>query len=232
MSPSTVVARTMARNGRLFLSIVLTIQVLGVVLVAIGNGVLADHLTESVWEFPGVVWIRYPLFGVGAAFGATTLSMYVANGITRRDYLGGIAKYSAFVCVLVAIVGVIGYGLERGVYVVGGWDADLDSLSPARLFATYVLLYVAYLVNGTLIGASFARWKQRTAAWMITPLLFPLAAAEVLLGTWWGGLSNDAANDPWLPFGAAVPLTVLAIAAGAWLAFLLLRDVPIKPKKG
>lgn len=232
MNPSAAVATTMVRNGRLFLSIVLTVQVLGVVVVAIGNGVFADRVTEMVWEFPGVVWIRYPLFGVGAALGSSMLPIFVANGITRRDYLRGVVKYSAFVCALVGLVGVVGYGVERAVYEIGGWDADLESHSLARLLTTYVLLYVSYLVTGTLVGAAFGRWKQRSAAWLITPLLFPLVAAEVLLATWWGGLSNRDGAEAWLPFGAAVPLVVLAIALGAWLAYLLLRDVAIRPKKG
>ena len=46
MTPSTVVATTMARNGRFFLAIVLTIQLVGVALVAVGNGVFTDHLTQ------------------------------------------------------------------------------------------------------------------------------------------------------------------------------------------
>lgn len=234
VSTSAVVASSLLRSARWFLWGILAIQVLVVIAVAIGNGIVSDdEITQAVWEFPGVVWIRYPLFGIGVAAGAATMTPFIANGVTRREYLAGTARYAGVVCAAVAVMGALGYWLERAVYVVADWEVDIADHSPIRLLVTYVLLYTSYIVSGAMVGAGFARWEPKPAAWMITPFLFPLVVSEVALSTWWGGLSNDdrPALEP-LPFGFAVPVVVAVIAAGAWIAHRLLRDVAIRPKKG
>ena len=232
MSTSAEVTTQMARGGRVFLTIVALVQLLGAAGAALANGVLAEEITQPMWEFPGVVWIRYPLVGVGASLGTAAMAIYVAHGVTRRDFLAGAARYALFVCALLAALGVAAFGLERLVYELGGWNTEFEGYAPFTLFVTYLLLFGAYAVSGALIGAAYARWSTVRATWMITPLVLPIVVAEALLSTWWGGLTNRESIDPWVPLSVAAPVIAVTIAVGTWLAYVLLRDVAIKPKKG
>jgi len=228
-----VVARSLVHGGRWFLISVLGIQVL-VIAVCIGiNAIVSDPITDTVWEWPGVVWIRYPMIGAGAGLAGAMLVPYLVHGVTRREYLRGAAAYAAGIVAVACVVGVVAYVVERGVYAIGDHDVDITSSSPLHLLVTYALLLLAYIATGALIAAAYSRWSQARASWMITPFLLPMAAAEVLLGTWWAGIARGEEDRP-LQLSLAIggPLVVAVLALSAWVVWLLLRDVAVKPKKG
>ena len=232
MTPSAVVASSLARGARQFLAVIVGIQVLAVLVLAIVNGSIHDPITESVWEWPGVVWIRYPIGAFGGAMMASTLLPFLANGVTRRQYLRGAALFALYIAGIVVAVGIGGYAVERIIYAAGGWDTDLVSQAPVHLATVYLLLSAAYIVTGALIGAGYMRWSPARASWMITPFCVPAVAAELLLGTLWGGVAIPRDADRWLSLLISGPAVALLLAASAWLVFVLMRDVSIRPKKG
>lgn len=231
MSAGSVTMAVLSRSGRTFLAIALGIQVVGVLGAASINAAINDDIRTPLWEFPGVVWIRYPLLGVGAGAVTAMLAVFVSHGVTRRQFLTGAAGYAGIVCALMALVGALGFLLERGVYELTDAPIHLESQNVPRLFLIYVLLYGSYVISGSLIGAGFLRWKQRTAALMITPFVLPLTITESLFATWWGGLTNRNEVEPWLDLSVAAPIVVVVLAVSGWLAFVLLRDAPMKQKK-
>ncbi|HYD10419.1 MAG TPA: hypothetical protein VEA78_09975 [Acidimicrobiales bacterium] len=233
MSTTMVVAEAHAARSRVFVGIVVGIQLVVAVVIAVGNGIAKapDPVTQSVWELPGVLWIRYPLIGAGAAISGMLVN-HVVHGITRRQYLRGSAVYGVGICAFVAAVGVLGYAAERLVYGLGGWETDIVNQSVLQMFVTYVLLLGAYVVTGALFAAVYMRFSPYRATLLLLPLLVPMAATEALLATWWVGVALDADRPQPVPFAAGAPLTVVVLALASWALFLLLRDVAIKTKKG
>jgi hypothetical protein len=230
---STTVARTLAHGGRWFLFLIVAIQLLVFAVLVVINAAASDPIRDTVWEWPGVVWIRYPMIGAGAGLATATLVPFLANGVTRREYLRGAGMYATAAVALLSVIGLAAYLLERAFYDLGDRDVELGSQSPLHLFATYALLLSAYVVIGALIASGYARWSPHRATLMLVPFLLPMAAAETLLGTWWSSVAIPE-DEPPLRLslavgGPAVAAVVLLAAAVVWL---LLRDVAVRPKKG
>ena len=234
MSDPRVIAGSLARGGRWFLAGVIGIQVLVAMAVAVGNGMTRspDPVERSVWEMPGVVWIRYPLLGLGAALVGTTLVPYLANGVTRRQYVAGAGLYGYGTCAAIAVLGIVGLGIERVVYALGGWEVDIDDLSVPLMFVSYVLLLVAYVQTGALLALSYARWRPYRATLAMVPFVLPMIGAEVLLGTWWTGATVRESAPQLVDTAIGVPATAALLVAGSWVAFALLRDLAVKPNRG
>jgi hypothetical protein len=184
-----------------------------------------------VWQWPAVFWIRYPLTGVGAMLVTVSLPMFIANGVTRRQYLAGAVEFGVAVCTITAAMTVLGFLAERFVYFVSGADTDLVDQQPLRFGVVYLLLLCCYPVSGTLIGATLARFAPLVVPWLVTIFVAPIVAGEILLGTWWGGVEDGHLRD-WLSLWVSAPLVVALIAAASAGVYVLTRDVAIGPKKG
>ena len=135
---STTVARTLAHGARWFLFVIVAIQLLVFAALVIVNATASETIRDTVWEWPGVVWIRYPMIGAGAGLATATL----------------------------------------------------------------------------------------------VPFLLPMAAAETLLGTWWSSVAIPD-DEPPLRLSLAIggPVVAAVVLAGAFVVWLLLRDVAVRPKK-
>lgn len=230
---STTVARTLAHGARWFLFLIVGIQLLVLVVLVGINARMSDPIRDSVWEWPGVVWIRYPMIGAGAGLATATLVPFLANGVTRREYLRGAATYASAAVALISVIGLAAYVLERGFYELGDRDVELGSQSPLHLFATYALLLSAYVVTGALIASGYARWSPHRATWMLVPFLVPMAAAETLLGTWWSSVAvPDDAPPLQLSLAIGGPVVAAVVLVAALAVWFLLRDVAVRPKKG
>ena len=230
---SATVARTLAYGARWFLFLILAIQLLVFAVLVVINANASDPIRDSVWEWPGVVWIRYPMIGAGAGLATATLVPFLANGVTRREYLRGAATYATAAVALISVIGLAAYLLERGFYELGDRDVELGSQSPLHLLATYVLLLSAYVVMGALIASGYARWSSHRATWMLVPFVLPMAAAETLLGTWWSSVAIPD-DEPPLRVSLAIggPVVAAVIVMAGAVVWLLMRDVAIRPKKG
>ena len=230
---STTVARTLAHGARWFLFVIVAIQLLVFAVLVVVNAAASDPIRDTVWEWPGVVWIRYPMIGAGAGLATATLVPFLANGVTRREYLRGAAMYATAAVALLSVIGLVAYLLERAFYDLGDRDVELGSQSPLHLLATYALLLSSYVVMGALIASGYARWSPHRATWMLVPFLLPMAAAETLLGTWWSSVAIPE-DEPPLRLSLAVggPLVAAVVLLAGAVVWLLLRDVAVRPKKG
>jgi hypothetical protein len=226
-----VVAGLMLRGARWFVVWLLSLQLLAVVVAAVINGLVNDPITQSVWQWPALFWIRFPLVGVGAGAASGSLAVFVANGVTRRTYVAGVGLFGLAVCAITAGVSVLAYFVERAVYAIGGFDTNLVDQQPLHFGTVYLLLLACYLVSGVLIGAGFARLSALVAACLVVLFISPFLVGELLLGTWWGGIEKGQLHDV-VPLAAGAPIVVAVVCAAAIAAWLLLRDLAIRPKKG
>jgi hypothetical protein len=206
-------------------------QLVVIVVAAVVNGVVNDPITMSVWQWPALIWIRYPLVAVGVAVVASSLPLFLAHGVTRRQFFSGTMAFGLSVITILAGMSVIGFGLERLVYLVGGFDVALEDQRPAQMFVVYLVLLGCYLVTGYLIGGATTRWSSRVAPWMITLFVLPMIAGELVLGTFWGGVENGQLRNP-IPLTIGVPLMIGVIVAAAYVGLLVTRDIAVRPKKG
>jgi hypothetical protein len=195
------------------------------------NGLWNDPVTMSVWQWPAIFWIRDPLTGVGAMLVTVSLTPFLANGVTRREYLAGAGVFGIAVCAIAAVITVVGFAGERLVYILGGFERELVPQAPLEFGIVYLLLLAAYLATGTLMGALLGRFSPWVAPFLITFSVVPMLGGEMLLGTWWGGIEKGQLRDS-VPLALGGPLVVTLIAIAAAVAFVLVRDIAIRPKKG
>jgi hypothetical protein len=198
---------------------------------AVVNGIVNDPITMSVWQWPALIWIRYPLIAVGVMTLTVSLPIFLANGLTRRQFHAGSVAFGLSLITWLAGMSIVGFGLERLVYLVGGFDTELVDQRPLQLFIVYLVLLGCYLVTGYLMGGAIGRWSSRTAPWMITLFVLPMIAGELVLGTFWGGVENGQLRNP-IPLTVGVPLMIAVIIVSAYVGFLVMRDMAIKPQKG
>jgi hypothetical protein len=197
---------------------------------AVVNGIVNDPVTVSVWQWPALIWVRYPIAAVGAMLVTVSLPIFLANGVTRRQFHAGAVAFGASVITILAAMSIVGFGLERLVYLVGGFDVALVDQRPLQMFVTYLVLLGCYLVSGYLIGGTVTKWPPRVAGWLITLCVAPLVAGEIVLGTFWGGVENGNVQAP-IPLAVGVPLMLAVVVAGTYAGFLVMRDVAVRPKK-
>jgi hypothetical protein len=87
---------------------------------------------------------------------------------------------------------------------------------------------LAGLVSGWLIGVGYYRFNPIWATLLIAPSVVPLLATEFLIGL---EESSGLSIRP-LPYGAALPLTLVIIALGLFAVGRLTRDVAIRRLAG
>ncbi|MGO1052739.1 hypothetical protein [Crossiella sp. CA198] len=187
----------------------------------------------SVWDNAVQVALWFA-FGFTAWLLYTYLPVYVANGITRREFTARVAGFVGVLAAVLAVLTAAGYLLEGGVYAVAEWP---QVLAPHRHFTavtevpvvllTQFLSFGAFSAVGALVGSSFYRNAGLGLA-SVPVGLAVLVVANILAGTWVSGRIGFTFFGP-LPLAVAVPsgLALIALVLGG--VWLLLRDIPVRP---
>jgi hypothetical protein len=224
MSPRLLVAVNLLRIYRPIALWFLAIMVVGV---AIGMTVVS-RLTDptfSLWLVMAGTAARYWLGVVGVLLISLNLRQFVANGITRHDFLAGAALFGLVAAVLFALAVPLGHGAED--LLLGGGEPLYPATSLGtglREFGHILPASLAFLVTGTAAAAGFYRYGAWGGLALLLPALLPVAAAEALLGV----DEHGGFDARFLPYAPAA-LTVLAVTAlGGLLVHLTLRDVAIR----
>ena len=228
------IARLLLATHLPFLALVWVVFVAAVLVLTIGIAVRGD-ITRSVWD-PAVTVVRWFALGYGLFLINRLLAVYVAHGRTRREFLSSVAVVVVVAGAAVAALLTLGFALEAVLYRAMDWP---HRVATERLFdspSQYPLIFVNYwamLVIWTTIGLLLAAGFYRSGGWELVVL--PLALVVVVVTGFaigFNGLpfvgATVAVAD--VPLAATLGLCLAGLLPGAALTWLLVRDIPIRPK--
>jgi hypothetical protein len=190
---------------------------------------LRSEPSFSLWLLMAGSAAKYWLGVVGATLVSLNLRQFVANGITRREFLAGAAIFGLLATVVFAVAVVAGHGVEQLLLGLDGpLPAGYPTMTPGsalREFGQILPSALAFLVAGAAVTAGFYRFGAWGGLALLPPAVLPLAAAETLFGL-------DASLGfavRFVPYAAAVLITLAVTAFGVLLYQRVLRDVTIRP---
>ncbi|HEY8371824.1 MAG TPA: hypothetical protein VIL00_03680 [Pseudonocardiaceae bacterium] len=203
-----------------------------VTLITLGIGVFGT-LERSVWEVAATIPRWFALF-VGVALVDEFLPVYLVHGRTRRRFYADTAVTILLFAPVLAVLLTLGYQAERLLYHLGGWPQLLQDphlfASPSQvplIFTEYLVEFLAWLVVGLLLGATFHRWGG--GGLLVVPLCLGLILlAEVVTGEFrvpFLDLNLDLGVQP--SWGIALAGGAVCYAVGMVLAWPALRDIPL-----
>lgn len=214
-----------------FLAIVMAIFVL----ISAGAALLGG-VDASMWQNAGSGAFKYFPMAMGIMLTPVLLPLYVAQGVTRRQFTVGGALFVAVWSAGLTLAMVAGFAVEAVAYDALGWPHELenphlfDSWQQAHLvFAEYFPLIAVHMLAGWIIGMTYYVLGWFRATLLLPVSLLPALAAEVLLATSWIGSALREFTE-YTPPSAVVGVTgALLVSAAAWAAlYLIVRDMPIK----
>jgi hypothetical protein len=227
MSPRRLVAVNLLRIYR---PVALWFWATMVVVVAVGMTVV-NHVTEpsfSLWLVVAGAAAKYWLAVVGILLISLHLRQFVANGISRHDFLAGSALAGLPVAVLFAVAVPLGHAAEQGLMRLAGplpAQYPTTSLGTAlQEFGHIVPAALAFLVTGAAASAGFYRFGARGGLALLPVAVLPVVAAEALLGV----DEQGGFEVRFLPYAAAALITLALTASGALLFHREVRDVAIR----
>ncbi len=227
MSPQRLVAVNLLRIYR-----PVALWFWATMIVCVGVGMTAVTLltdpTLSLWLVVSGAAAKYWLGVVGVLLVSLHLRQFVANGITRHDFLAGAAIAGLLVAVLFAVAVPFGHGAEQMLMGLGGpLPERYPTTSPGtalREFGHILPASVAFLVTGGAASAGFYRFGAWGGLALLPVTLLPIAAAEALLGV----DEHGGFDVRFVPYPAAVLITLAVTALAALLYRWELRDVAIR----
>ncbi|RSM48533.1 hypothetical protein DMB66_46115 [Actinoplanes sp. ATCC 53533] len=227
MSPRRLVALNLLRIYR---PVALWFWATMIFCVGIGMTVVT-MLTEptfSLWLVIAGAAAKYWLGVVGVLLVSLHLRQFVANGVTRHDFLAGAAIAGVLVAVLFAAAVPLGHAGEQLLMSLGG---PLPVGYPATSFGTALREFghvlpaaLAFLATGGAASAGFYRFGAWGGLALLPLAVLPVGAAEALLG-----VNEEGGFDVrFVPYAAAVLITLAVTALATLLYQRELRDVAIR----
>ncbi|MET0423540.1 MAG: hypothetical protein ABW046_06675 [Actinoplanes sp.] len=205
-----------------FAAILITVEVL-----VAGLVLLAGPMRFSLWLTLAGSAAKYWLLVVGIMLVVTQFRTFVANGVTRHEFLAGAALFALTMTVGFAVVVVAGHAAES---LALGLTDNRDGNYPVfvgadvfREFGAVAPVSLAYLVSGALIAAGFHRFRPLVGVALIVPGAIPMAVAAVALG-----LNEFGEETGRMPYLSGLLLTLAVVVLGAAACHRVLRDVAIR----
>jgi len=227
MSPRLLVAAALIRRHR---SVAVWFWATMILFIGIGMTVL-DQVTDptfSLWLVVAGAAAKYWLGVIGVLLVSMHLREFVANGITRHDFLAGAAIVGVLVAVLFSLAVPLGHGAEQLLLSIGG---PLPERYPTTSFSIALQEFghvlpaaLAFLVTGAAAAAGFYRFGAWGGLALLPLALLPLAAAEALLGV----DEHGGFEVRFVPYAAAVLITLAVTGLGGLLFQREVRDVAIR----
>jgi hypothetical protein len=193
-------------------------------------------ITASIWENASQ-WLRWYLFVFGIVFTTGYFPLAVAHGMTRRDVLAVFGLSALAVSVVWAMLMTAGLVIERAAYAWLGWTYTLrgphlfdGGYDVGGMLAEYGLIFLSYLVSGSLIAAAYYRFGSWRGTLLLPLTLLPLVGIEAVLSTGWVGAIEDSFSSARPAVLVAVVTSIGLVVLTALANYLLLRDVPIHSK--
>lgn len=202
--------------------------------IQVGVAWFAIGFDHSVWFFAHQV--STTMLGVfGIMMTPTAITMYVANGMTRRNFAIGGSVFIISLSLAVALLQTVGFGIEELSYGAAGIKDGLDRplvldsfLDALRVFAVCLGTYIAYMSSGLLIGTAFKAWGPIVGTLLIPFAAIPLILNDFILAKDWGwSVAIDSSLRESLNVGFALTLVLAVAAAGLWVNYRMTRRVAI-----
>ena len=192
----------------------------------------AGPQTISLWLVVAGFGAKYWLGVVGVLLISLQLKSFVANGITRRAFLIGGAVFGLLGAVGFALMAPIGHAVEDGLL---SLFVDLPAQYPAisvsgalTEFGQTLPADLAFLVAGATVTAGFYRFGGLGGLLVMIPALLPVGVVEGLFNFDGGGVMTTR----FLPYAAALAVSLAATALGALLLREQIRQVAIRRTAG
>lgn len=235
--PSVRVGLTITSGLAATLGIFLAIVV--AIFVVVGAATAAfGEVAASVWQYAGSGAFKYFPLAIAIMLTPVFLPIYVAQGVTRRQFAVGGALFAVAWAVALTLTMVAGYGIEAAAYGANGWPHAFetphlfDSWTQVHLvIAEYFPLIAVHMVTGWIIGTTYY-----ILGWFRATLLLPVSAApalavEALLATSWIGTAIEEFTTHRPPLPAVAVVGALLVIGAAWaVSYGLIRSIPIKLK--
>ena len=190
-------------------------------------------LDFSLWQLATSHAVKYWLLIFGLTMVSGNLKLFVANGVTRRDFLLGAGAFGLITAVVFTALVPIGRGVEwmvrNALGVAANKYPEYSAGEALRDFGHYLPGSVGWLITGALVAAGFYRYRWWAGLLLIIPFAVPLAVPETLLGLY---AAPVIAEHQIVPFAAGLTLSLLASVAGAVVLRRITRDVAIRPSAG
>jgi hypothetical protein len=179
-------------------------------------------------DVPGGLWVivvgaatRYWLLVIGILLATMQLRVFVANGVTRRDFTAGAARFGLVVALALAVVVVAGQTVESAI--LAGATPEIGGILAG--FVRQVVFVLAFGVGGWLIGTAYFRLHPLVATLLNVPVVGAVALTSWLLGT------VETGPAP-LALPAAVPIGLALVALGYLVVRRLTADIAIRRTAG
>ncbi|TDO49037.1 hypothetical protein EV643_1066 [Kribbella sp. VKM Ac-2527] len=220
--------------GAYWLIMVFLVVVAIVSTAVIGGG----PIRNSMWDY-GTQSPKYFSSAVGITLVPATLTLLIAQGITRRMFAVAASIFLVGAAACTATIWVLVYQLERGIYAWQGWSQVLENphlfirTSQAGLVCVeFFLMVLAHQASGWLISIGFYRFGFWKGLALLPIGLIPAAAAEFLLVVQWlaQAIENTGYHRP--PLAVGIPGVLAVSALGLYFGYLLIRPFGLKPAKG
>jgi hypothetical protein len=228
------IARLLFATWLPFLALLWAVFTAAVLVLTIGID-LWGTITRSVWD-PAVTVVRWFALGYGLYLVNRMLAVYVAHGRTRREFLRSVAVFLVVAGAMVAALLTLGFAIEGLLYRAMDWP---QRVGPGRLFDApddYLVIFANYwamLLVWTAVGLLLAAGFYRSGGAELVVVGLALAIVVVTgFGIGFNGLPFvgavvDVAD---LPLAANLALCLAGLLPAAALTWLLVRDIPIRPK--
>lgn len=194
----------------------------------------ADGLTYDAAGGP----VRWVAFAVGVIVTASTLTVHVAAGGTRRSLVEGGLRAAAVAGPVLAVLGLLLTLAERATYARLGryWQGPAAALgvdTPTGIVVQVVgeaLVVVTYLLVGVAVVAGYRRLGAWRGTLLVVPLLVPCALADLATRTGLFALPlRGGYDDVALGVVGTVGGALVAAALAAVVATRMLHPVPFRP---
>jgi hypothetical protein len=190
------------------------------------------EIKTSLVQYPLLNAPKYFLMVFGILATTMQLPIYVAHGVTRREFIRGAAVFFAALATAFTALQLVALGIEYAVYSAQDLLPRLTEAHPlasagdaGRLFLQTLLLGLAYLATGWLIGVGYYRFGPWLGTAFIVPACLPAVATEAAFNARLIGLDVAA-----LPIALVLSAAIIAVA---WAAcYALTRSLAIKKITG
>jgi hypothetical protein len=154
----------------------------------VGAAALSAHPRFSYWEWVAGEHPKYFMVVLGIFLSPVHLPVYVAHGVTRRDFLAGSAMFGGLLTLGFTAFLVVGYGLESAVFSGLGWTAGLGNPhlytsagQVGLVVAESVLMLGAHFCAGWLVGTGFQRFGRWWGVGFGVLALLPALGVDLVL---------------------------------------------------